>query len=338
MTRQISLEVTLSLSLAERRQIYRLLGMKAPVAHIARQLGRHHSTIYRELARNTYYEDEDRKMNGYYPVCAQEYYLRRRQSLQVLVRHADLKSFVISKLKAYWSPDQIAGYLKRLGIQGFYACMETIYRFVYSDEGRRLGLSRYLFNRRNNRRRMLGRKPRSPRIPEYRSNAFRPKIVATRSTAGHWEADLMIFNREYGKVNLTSMIERKSRYMILAKNDDRRPSQVIGTMKKKLAKLPTGLTQTVTFDRGFEFMSYPLLRKSLGMESYFCDPQSPWQKGAVESNNNRIRRFLPRETDLNGVSDADLYAVCVIMNNTPRKCLGYRTPQEVFDEHLQMAA
>lgn len=74
------------------------------------------------------------------------------------------------------------------------------------------------------------------------------------------------------------------------------------------------------------------------MESYFCDPQAPWQKGSVESNNNRIRRFLPRETDLNAVRDADLYAISVIMNNTPRKCLGYRTPREVFEEHLHLAA
>jgi transposase, IS30 family len=85
-------------------------------------------------------------------------------------------------------------------------------------------------------------------------------------------------------------------------------------------------------------MSYPLLRKELDMDSYFCDPQAPWQKGSVESNNNRIRRFFPRETNLETVDDADLYGVCVILNNTPRKCLGYRTPQEVLDAHLQQAA
>ncbi len=81
-------------------------------------------------------------------------------------------------------------------------------------------------------------------------------------------------------------------------------------------------------------MSYPLLHKKLGMDSYFCDPQAPWQKGAVECNNKRIRRFLPSHTNLNEVSNADLYAISVIMNNTPRKCLGYKTPQEVLDEYL----
>lgn len=98
------------------------------------------------------------------------------------------------------------------------------------------------------------------------------------------------------------------------------------------------MTQTITLDRGFEFMRYPLLHKGLGMDAYFCDPQAPWQKGAVESNNNRIRRFLPREVDLKEVSDADLYALSSIMNNTPRKCLEYRTPQEVLNEYLHEAA
>jgi IS30 family transposase len=253
-------------------------------------------------------------------------------------RYPELKEFVIEKLQAYWSPDQIAGYLKRLGLASFYACMETIYRFIYSAEGKGLGLYRYLFKGRTRRRRKFGRTPRDIRIPEHHGIAFRPEIVASRKTIGHWETDLMIFNREHGKANLTSMIERKSRYTILLKNEDRRPSPVMSQIRDRLAKLPRGLTQTMTFDRGFEFMRYPLLRQELGTESYFCDPQAPWQKGAVESNNNRIRRFFPREINLQAVNDTDLYAVCVIMNNTPRRCLGYRTPQEVLDVHLQTAA
>jgi transposase, IS30 family len=208
-------------------------------------------------------------------------------------RYPELRDFVIEKLKAYWSPDQIAGYLKRIGIAGFYICMETIYRFIYSVEGKELRLYRYLFKGRTRRRRKFGRTPRQPSIPEHHGIAFRPEIVASRETIGHWETDLMIFNREHGKANVTSMIERKSRYTILLKNEDRRPSPVMGKIKERLATLPGELTQTMTFDRGFEFMRYSLLRKDLGMEGYFCDPQAPWQKGAVESNNNRIRRFLP---------------------------------------------
>lgn len=329
------------LSLSERRQIYVLLGRKTPVCEIARQLGRHHSTIYREIQRNYFSDDDPLNFtfnSGYFPVNAQEFYRRRRQSLQLFLRRTDLKTYVIEKLKIYWSPEQIAGYLKRMGVQGFYACAETIYRLIYSDEGRELGLYQYLFKGRKNRRRKFGRKPRGTRIPEHHGIAFRPEIIAGRQTFGHWEGDLMIFNREHGSTNLTSLIERKSRYTMLAKNTDRRPSLVVGQIGNMLAQLPRHVTQTITFDRGFEFMSYPVLQKTIGMESYFCDPQAPWQKGGVESNNNRIRRFLPRETNLTELDAADIYNVCSIMNNTPRRCLGFKTPHEVFHEHLQQAA
>ncbi|WP_437207074.1 IS30 family transposase [Planctomicrobium sp. SH664] len=326
------------LSLEERRQIYLLLGRKTPVCEIAALLGRHHSTVYREIQRNGFWDEEDHKNNGYYPLNAQEYYRRRRQSLRLFERYPALKEFVVEKLKAYWSPDQIAGYLKRLGLASFYACMETIYRFVYSAEGHELGLYRYLFKGRHRRRRKFGRVPRDTRIPEHHGIAFRPEIVSSRETFGHWETDLLIFNREHGKANLTSMSERKSRYTILLKNEDRRPFPVMSRIRDRLARLPDDLSQTMTFDWGFEFMRYPLLRQDLGMESYFCDPQAPWQKGTVESNNNRIRRFFSREINLQAVNDADLYAVCVIMNSTPRRCLDYRTPQEVLDAHLQTAA
>lgn len=326
------------LTLDERRQIYFMLGKKMSAAAIARQLNRHHSTIYREIQRNSYWDEEDHSYNDYYPLCAQEFYRRRRQTLQLLRRNLELQGFIIEKLKSYWSPEQISGYLKHKGFKGFYACMETIYRFIYSDKGRELELYQYLYKARKNRRGLYRRKSRDSRIPDETGIAFRPEIVSTRETFGHWEGDLMIFSREHGKTNITSLIERKSRYTILAKNDNRRPDPVIKTIEKQLSKLPSEVTKTITFDRGFEFMSYPLLQQQLGMDSYFCDPQAPWQKGGVESNNKRIRRFLPSHTNLKDVSNADLYAISTIMNNTPRKCLGYKTPQEVLDEYLLEAA
>lgn len=322
------------LTLDERRQIYFLLGRKMSAVEIARKLNRHHSTIYREIQRNSFWDGEEHKNNDYYPLCAQEFYRRRRQSLQLLWRTPDLQDFVIEKLKSYWSPEQIAGYLKRQGVKGFNACMETIYRFIYSDKGHELKLYQYLYKARKNRRGLYSRKARKSRVAEEHGIACRPEIIGTRSTFGHWEGDLMIFSREHGKTNLTSLIERKSRYTIIAKNDNRRPDPVIKTIGRHLSKLPSEVTKTITFDRGFEFMSYPLLHDQLGMDSYFCDPQAPWQKGAVECNNMRLRRFLPSQTDLKEVPNADLYAISVIMNNTPRKCLGYKTPQEVLDEYL----
>ena len=147
----------------------------------------------------------------------------------------------------------------------------------------------------------------------------------------------MIFDRIHGKANVTSLIERRSRYTILAKNDNRRPVPVISTIRDRLKKLPPRWRQTITFDRGFEFLSYPLLRRDIGMDSYFCDPQAPWQKGAVESNNTASGGFYQGRPS-GGAIGRNLNEVCVIMNNTPRKCLGFRTPQEVLDEHLHKPA
>lgn len=154
-------------------------------------------------------------------------------------------------------------------------------------------------------RRMSECRNRGTRIPDHHGIAFKPEI-AGRQTFGHWEGDLMIFNREHGSTNLTSLIERKIRYTMLAKNTDRRPSLVVGQIGNMFAQLPRQVTQTLTFDRGFEFMSYPVLQKTIGMESYFCDPQAPWQRKAVSrATINRIRRFLPRETNLAALDAAD---------------------------------
>ena len=174
-------------------------------------------------------------------------------------------------------------------------------------------------------------------FPEHFGIAHRPPEVAGRQVAGHWEGDLMIFGLELGKANLTSLIERKSRYTVIVKNSDRRSSPVISGIMGALAHLPPSLRQTMTFDRGFEFTGHSALRRDLGLQAYFCDPQSPWQKGSVESNNARIRRFFPRSTQLDTVSAADIYDVCGRLNGTPRKCLGYRTPEDVFREAMQEA-
>lgn len=325
------------LSKSERRQIYLMLGKKISVCRIAQELGRHHSTIYREINRNSHFH-EDPFLRGYFHVVANDMAENRRYRLRKLLRNKELTAYIIDKLKSCWSPEQIYGFLKHHGVEGFYACHETIYRFIYSAEGRELSLYKYLVKGRKNRRRKFSRKPRSSRVLEHHGIAYRPKIIDSRETFGHWEGDLVIYRREFGKVNITSLIERKSRYTIIAKNDDRRPIPVMERIGKELGRLPESVTKTITFDRGIEFMSYPILQKKLGMDSYFCDPQAPWQKGAVESNNNRIRRFLPRDLDLSTVTDADIYDICVTMNNTPRKCLGYKTPQEVMDEYLQQAA
>jgi len=187
------------LSLDERRTIYKLLEAGRSKTQIANYLGRHRATIFREVRRNTFYLAEDQRCNGYFHVNAHEFAARRRAKLRKLIRYPELKAFVISKLAFPWSPDQIAGYLKRLAIDGFYVCRETIYDFIYSSEGRALKLYRYLRKSFKNRRKRFTRKPRHLRgIPQKWSIHNRPNEVADRGNFGHWEGDLVIFKRDVG--------------------------------------------------------------------------------------------------------------------------------------------
>jgi transposase, IS30 family len=314
-------------TLKERRTLFRLLNAKLPIKEIASQLGRHRSTLYREIARNEF--REVRQYRGYYPVTAEDSARRRRRRQRKLVRDPHLRTHVIEKLELSWSPEQIAGRLKLTGDQARVS-HETIYQFVYSPEGRALELHRHLLRARRLRRRRFGRKPRGLKIPLKRTIAQRPAEIGERHAIGHWEADLLIFRRAHGQANLTSLVERKSRLTRLVPNHNRRSRQVIGAIGQALESLPPIARQSITFDRGSEFLSYDELARNHGIEAYFCDPHSPWQKGSVENTNGRLRRFLPGELDLSTLTPAHLHEVERQMNDTPRKCLGFRTPHEAF--------
>jgi len=290
------------LTLDDRRKIYVLTGQKKSVAEIAAHLGRHPVTIYREINRNTY-SDEDPNYRGYFPVLAQDLARNRRWRGKKLSRSPQLKNYVIDQLQKSWSPEQIAGYLQRHK-SADYACHETIYQYIYSREGKEKGLYQHLFRSRPRRRRMFGRRYRGTVIPEANTIHRRPENINNRTAFGHWECDLMIFQKDFGNANVTSMIERKSRYTLLARNENRKSTAVISRIGACIKNLPQASRQSMTFDRGFEFMSYPLLSKNYGVQSYFCDPQKPWQKGSVENNNGRLRRFLPANTNIADMPEA----------------------------------
>jgi IS30 family transposase len=162
--------------------------------------------------------------------------------------------------------------------------------------------------------------------------------AADRRTFGHGEADLLIFQREHGKANLTSLLERQTRYTLLLANPDRRSGTLVGRIGQSLQGLPAGSCRSITFDRGTEFAAYHLLEDRLGAQTWFCDPHSPWQKGAVENANGRIRRFLPGERNPAELTVDELARLVASLNATPRRCLGYRTPQEAFQEQLAALA
>lgn len=320
------------LDLAERRTIFRALNARVPVAVIAQELGRHRSTIHREISRNHFHGQ--REYVGYYPLNAQDLASERRKRQRKLCRNDLLRRYVMAGLERCWSPEQIAGRLEREAGDDGTVCHETIYRYAYGPEGREAGLCRYLPKARRRRQQRHGRKPRSSSIPTNRSILCRPIEVDDRKTFGHWAADLPIFRRAHGKANLTSMIERQTRYTMLVPNPDRQSNALIGRICQAWQGLPEGSCRTITFDRGTELAAYALLARTAGTEAFFCDPHSPWQKGAVENTNGRIRRFLPGDRNLAELTDQELRRVTRLLNATPRRCLGYRTPDEAFRGQL----
>jgi IS30 family transposase len=310
------------LRLDEREAIFRMKDARLPVSRIAERLGRHPSTIYRELRRNFFF-DEDSYFRGYFPSVAHKLASDRRVPGRKLARNPELASYVIDGLHRCWSPEQIAGRLRFACQNDLGVSHETIYQYVYGVEGRR-------------RRPRRGRKPRGLQIPLANGIDQRPADIAERETFGHWEGDLVQFRKVYGKANLTSLVERKSRYAVLWRNPSRSSAGVMAGIDRQLAPLPPVLRRTVTFDRGTEFAAYPTLHRKLGINSYFCEPRAPWQKGGVENFNGRLRRFLPSDTDIAALDEAAIEAISNRINRTPRKCLGYRTPEEVLMDQIAM--
>lgn len=318
------------LTLDERRLIYRLREARLGVPRIAERLGRHRSTIYRELRRNWHRDAEIREMNGYYPTVAHGTAAGRRSRLSKLQQNTVLARRVVESLTMAWSPEQIAGRLRLDGPGASRVCHETIYRFVYGPQGRADALYRLLPSRRRRRRARYARKPKGLFIPDENTIKRRPADINERLTPGHWECDLVGFRQVFGQHKITTLVERVSRYVILARNQSRHSAGVIAGIETGLTAFSPEWRRSITFDRGSEFTGYAKLKARLGLQSYFCAPQAPWQKGTVENTNGRLRRFLPMETDLATKTDAELTALAHHMNATPRKCLGFRTPAEVF--------
>ena len=211
---------------------------------------------------------------------------------------------------------------------------ETIYRFIYAQMARKKEYAwRHYLPRAKAKRGRRSYKGRSPAsfIALRRPLGERPDAVADRRTPGHWEADLMLF-RTYGQAILT-LHERHSRLLLAARPPGKAAAPIAHAMTTLLAPLPPMWRQTVTFDNGTEFARHYALH-ALGLETFFCDTHAPWQKGGIENAIGRLRRTLPRKTDVATLSDDHFTRLVQVYNNTPRKCLGYQTPAEVFRNHL----
>lgn len=321
------------LDLRERRVIEDMLNAKKPIREIAGELGRHRSSVYREIKRNGFVDKELPHLSGYYGMVAQRAASDRRSRRRKLVRCSDLRQAVIAQLKAGWSPEQIAGRLT-FERHEHRVSHETIYAFVYSPDGRSEELARHLPTRRKKRQPRYARRSRGLVFPPDRSIHQRPDHVKTRETFGEWEGDLMIFERALGKANIASLVERKTRFAVLFRNNDRSTTHLMNRLMAVMEPLPQPARRSITFDRGIEFRNWRKLKPGIGTEVWFCDPQAPWQKGSVENLNKRARRYLPRDTPVAALSNRNMKAICERLNATPRKCLGWKTPAEAFRDEM----
>ena len=311
------------LSLEDRCEIARLQAEGRSIQQIAAALDRAPSTVAREIRRNRGTEV------GYKPSYAHEQARARRWVGSRLERQPKLQRVVLGRLAKGWSPEQVAGRLRREGAH-FTISYESIYRFIYAQIARTKDYRwRHYLPRGKSKRGFRGRRGGSSasfiegRIPL----SERPAVVTSRSTPGHWEADLMLF-RKYGQAVLT-VHERHSRILLATRPPNKAADGVASHLVGLFAALPPALRQTVTFDNGTEFARHRELHR-LSMQTFFCDPYAPWQKGGIENAIGRMRRFIPRKTDLANLSSRGFHALVSAYNNTPRKCLDFRTPAEVF--------
>jgi IS30 family transposase len=316
------------LDLEDRCAIARLRQQGQTIRQIAAALDRSPSSISRELKRNS------GSQLGYKPAYADQQAKARRWTGSKLDRDHDLREIVLDCLARGWSPEQLAGWLRRSKPPRRIS-YETIYRFIYAqirrtnDGSWRLYLPRQKYKR--------GRRPRpggSPAtlIKDRVPISLRPKAADARRQPGHWEADLMLF-RKYGQAIL-AVHERKTRILLLAKQPSKQAEPTTSRLLAWLKPLDKRLVRTLTFDNGTEFARHHILNKKLGLPTFFCDPHSPWQKGGIENAIGRMRRPLPRKTDLANLRPQQLSALVAEYNNTPRKCLGYKSPAQAFLSQL----
>ena len=310
-------------TIEERCEIARLLAKGYSVRQIAAGVDRPPSTVAREMKRNV------SRTLGYQPRYADQQAHARRWRGSRLERDGPLREKVLSRLGQGWSPEQVAG---RLALDEGRQVLshESIYRFIYSQMARKKDYSwRHYLPRAKSKRGFRGRKGGSPAsfIAHRRPLAERPQAADDRQTPGHWEADLMLF-RTYGQAVLT-LHERHSRLLIALRPPGKAADPIARAMSQVLGAFPPQWRRTVTFDNGTEFARHYHLH-ALGVETFFCDTCSPWQKGGVENAIGRMRRTLPRKTDLAGLSEKRFTQLVQAYNNTPRKCLGYQTPAEIF--------
>ena len=316
------------LSLEERCEIACRHACGQSHTKIAAALDRSPSTISRELKRHIGVKV------GYKPGYAHEQAKAKRWRGSRLARQPDLQKYVLDRLAMGWSPAQISGRLT-LDKDSRSISHESIYRFVYAEKKRSDDCAwRHYLPCAKARRGHRTKRSSSPvhTIQNRVSIDKRPLYIAKRKQPGHWEADLMLFKT--CSQNVLVIHERTSRFTIFLKQPNKTAATSLASLKAFFANLPPQLRRTITFDNGNEFALHHQLATNQILKTYFCDPHSPWQKGGVENSIGRMRRMLPTKTNLNELKTSDFLRRAQVFNHTPRKCLDFKTPAEVFSKLL----
>jgi IS30 family transposase len=322
------------LSLQERIIIETLLKEKKSKAYISNFLGRCRSTIGNEInawvGSAFFYKAE---IIHELTSCLNT----TKHDKDKITLCNSLKIQVFRGLLSKLSPELISGRLKLSypNNPAMNISHESIYRYIYSHpQG---GLNRKLITLlvRHKPRRKMGKKREGhlARIKEGNSIESRPSEVESRIEVGHWEGDLMIGPKQNSC--LGSIVERKSRYTILVKLDNKKSKTVCQSFSKKLSKLPLLYRKTMTYDNGTEMAEHKLITAQTGMDIYFAHPYSSWERGTNENTNGIVRRYYPKNTDFNRVKDAEIYKLQEHLNNRPRKVLGYYTPNEIYQFEIR---
>lgn len=304
----------------ERWQIGALHASGKSYAEIGRQLGRHERTIKREIDRNS-------TVHGYKPDQAQRMAENRHNQKNWQRRKlvGDILDLVIEKLKEYWSPEQISGWLKVN--YGLHISAEIIYQYIWKAKRRGVNLYKYLRHggkKYHKRSKVNGSRSR---IPNRVDISHRPAIVDTKQRLGDWEADTIVGKNRKGFI--VSLVDRKSKYTKLAVVPNKTSAVVIDAIHHCLDP-HKHKTNTITFDNGTEFTNHQDLQTSLEAKTYFATPYHSWERGLNEHTNGLVRQFLPKKTDFTSLSQQHLAHIESLLNNRPRKSLNYKSPHQVF--------
>lgn len=342
------------LSLDERIEIEKHYDRDFSIRQIAVRLGRSASTISREIRRGrwrpanenaAYTPYRDQALHGgdltepqYRAGRAQKKAdTRAARSHQPTTLTSDRAiTYLVSKLRDGWTPEMIAG-RARMDFPNdptMQACPETIYEFIYAPQQRHRNLWEYLPLGRKKRRKHKGRRVHSSHIPNRVSIHDRPQSVNERTVFGHWEGDSVLGLKHVGDAAHTE-VERHTRMMLATKVASLTSRDGVDAQKRLFGALPAHARRSTTMDNGTEMHLHTELRTEYEMDTYFADPYSSYQRGTNEHHNGRLRRYFPKGTNFRQISETDLQEAITAINNQPRKCLGWSTPAEVFEEHLK---